>query len=149
MYYSNGFDRTGMSGLAYLGQTEDCEAHAKKVEIFTRLSQKKDKSAATRASAASQAAAYQADYQNCLARQAGGLPGTMSTVTAPAIPVASLGPPAVVGQVLRPAGAPGAPGAAPRRAAQPLWKNKYVIIGGLIVAGVAAYFWYQRRKGTK
>lgn len=145
MYYSESSDRTGASRLAYLGQTEDCEVHAQKAEIFTRLSQKKDKSAKTRASAASQAAAYTADYNACLARQAGGLPGTPGTVIAPTIRVPSLGPAPVAGQPLMP-GPGGASGAVPQRA-QPFWKNPKIIIGALVVMGIGAYFWYRSRKG--
>jgi len=145
MYYSEADERAGASRLAYLGQTEDCEAHAQKAEIFTRLSQKKDKSAKTRASAAAQAAQYTADYNNCLAQQAGGFPAIPGTPAGQAIRVPSLGP-APAGQAL-----PTGNGAAPVRArAVPFWQNKTVIIGALVVAGVAAYFWYRsRNKGKK
>lgn len=148
MYYSEPNEQTGASRLAYLGQTEDCEVHAQKAEIFTRLSQKKDKSKATRASAASQAAQYTADYNNCLARQAGGLPGTPGSSAGPAIRVPSLGPaptgPAPMSQQFQAGNGASAP-----RAAVPFWKNKTVIIGALVVAGVAAYFWYRSRNKGK
>lgn len=144
MYYSDASERTGASRLAYLGQTEDCEVHAQKAEIFTRLSQKKDKSKATRASAASQAAQYTADYNACLARQAGGFPATPGTPAGQAIRVPSLGP--------APAGQPPSMGngVAPVRArAVSFWQNKTVVIGALVVVGIGAYFWFRSRNKGK
>jgi len=87
MYYQNRYGLSELSG-------EDCGAIATKIATFQRLANKKDKSKATRASAAAQVIAYQADYANCMAANAAAAaPVTLPPVLPPIVPPVTIPPP--------------------------------------------------------
>lgn len=91
MYYQS------MRGLADLAG-EDCAAIQTKIATFQRLANKKDKSKATRASAASQVIAYQNDYNNCVAANAAAAAvPVLPPVLPPIIPPVTIPPPATGG----------------------------------------------------
>lgn len=92
MYYQNRYGLSELSG-------EDCGAIATKIATFQRLANKKDKSKATRASAAAQVIAYQNDYNNCMAANAAAaapapvLPPVLPPVVQPITPPTYIPPP--------------------------------------------------------
>lgn len=126
---------------------EDCESYARTAETFERLSQKKDKSAATRASAAQQADDWRRRYQNCLNAQA----MTAAGVT----PLVAAQPPQVVSQPpvqaytqppIMPIGGPQPlppQGPAPKKTFLGMNLQTVLIVGAV---GFAAYWFFIRKK---
>jgi hypothetical protein len=134
-----------------------CENYLKLVETYTRLSQKTDKTPATRANAEKLAAQYQSDYNTCMERKAN---QAVAAILQPGVPVVS---PAVspVVSPLTPAlpipdslvpttGVPAATTAASVFGEGWFTTRNIVIGAGVVAAGAAAvYFIKKRRRGGR
>lgn len=152
----------GMFGMGSLG-AENCQDYLTRVDIYTRLSKKTDKSKETRARAAQMAADNQAGYNACVDRnatasvQAAIAPVVPATTTASTVSTVAnsllqaatqaLVPGQVVtpGQVIAPVTQPVA---LPATAASTGWltPKNLMIAGGVLAVGALIYFMMRNRK---
>jgi len=139
-----------------------CENYLKLVETYTRLSQKTDKTPATRADAEKLAAQYQSDYNTCMERKAN---QAVAAILQPGVPVVSpvaspvvspLTPALPIPASLVPTtGVPAATTPAATTAASVFGEGWFttrniMIAAGVVAAGAAAvYFMKKRRRGGR